>query len=242
MRFVAILAFALVVPSCLPFAIPPSRIEMGSVPADARGRMLPGEGGTVQDSPASTSPATDGPAVLRIGIHPLQVVPRLAGRRIDVGAGYMAENGGQGDSAWSREGPYAEVGLYPFQAFLGGDYRLRAGAVALGEYYLRDDRGYREGLGVSAAVELFGFTSGGFQSPNAVGATYGEWAFGAFAGPGVRLGEQGEKWAGTFGISARIPLTVGVICCIDPTEPHGGSSPTRSKSSRRYHRAQVNRR
>lgn len=244
MRIGAILPFALGLPSCVPFALPPARVEVGSVPADERGPILSREGEVNSSGAASGSVEGSNPTLFRAGVHPLQLLPKLAGRRVDVGTGYMIESGRQGDSAWEREGPYAEVGVYPFQAILGLGHRLRAGAVALGEYFLHDDRGYRAGVSASAAVELVGFTSRGFQLPNAVGMTYGEWGLGAFAGPGLRFGDHGEKWAGTFGVSARIPFTMGVVCCIDPTEHHGTGASRRnlSEPARHYHRAHENRR
>lgn len=163
-------------------------------------------------------PDGDGtPVLLRAGVHPLQFYPSLAGRRFDVGAGYRMENSPR-DSGWQRGGPYAEVGMYPFQSVLGASYRVRAGALALGEYFLLDDRGYRAGIGTSAAFELVGFTRGVLDTDDVTGLMWGEWGIGAFAGPGLRVGDRGETWAGTFGISARIPFMAGVVCCIDPTD------------------------
>lgn len=166
--------------------------------------------------------------LLRGGVYPMQFFPALAGRRVDIGAGYRMEKGPR-ESEWQRQGPYAEVGMYPFQSVLSSTYRLRGGALATSELFLLDDHGDRAGFGVAAALELVGFYGGVFDTPEAIGLMYGEWGVGAFAGPGVRLADSGQRWAGTFGVSVRIPFMAGLFCCIDP---FSDDTQTRASTSR----------
>lgn len=219
-------SIVLAMPGCMPFVLPPSRVEVGTSPNQQYVPDVSGEQGHAASPAAApgSGPQT-GAVLVRAGVHPLQVVPKLAGRRVDVGVGYMLEGTSDPDLVRRREGPYVELGAFPIQARLGANSRVRAGAVAVGEYFVRDDQGYRAGIGAAGTVEVVAFSKGAFESSDGSsrgvetsGWSYGEWAIGAFAGPTVRVGNQMEQWSGTFGISARMPFAIGVACCFDPTD------------------------
>jgi hypothetical protein len=178
-------------------------------------RSALGETNTRVDAPADDTAV---PVVLRGAIHPFQVFPELSGRAVDFGVGYMAEGVDDRDGGVWRDGPYAELGVFPFFRDIGSRDRLRAGVRVLGESFLRDDAGFRGGATALASVEITGFADGELSSPEAIGVAYGEWGLGVFAGPSVRVGADRTAWNGTLGLSARLPLAVGVVCCADLTD------------------------
>jgi hypothetical protein len=221
---------------CLPFAVPPARVEIGAVPG--LGVAAPSAAGEAETAGESPDGEKSTPVVLRGAIHPLQMVPDLRGRAIDFGVGYMVEGVDDRDGGVWRDGPYAELGVFPFRWDLGSRDRLRAGARILGESFLRDDAGFRAGATAVASVEITGFTDGAFSSPDAVGVAYGEWGLGVFAGPSVRVGANRSAWTGTVGLSARIPLAVGVVCCADLSQivdQRGERARKRKSTQKRRH-------
>jgi hypothetical protein len=202
----------------MPFAVPPLRAGLGA--------------GTWDDSfsvPDATDPDEPGTTVLaRAGIHPLQLVPELSNRLIDIGIGYGIEavEGGDGTSA-HRTGPYFELGAFPLRGSAGTGRRWRAGVLAVGDYSVASTGPLGDGSTLLAATaELTGFSRSTFATDDTVGVAFGEWGFGLFAGPTLRMGAA-QTWSGSAGLTARIPMTLGVACCAVPDAR--GETTTRQK-------------
>jgi hypothetical protein len=68
--------------------------------------------------------------------------------------------------------------------------------------------------------EYTGVTVGDFASADEdsaiIGIGAGQWAIGLYTAAGYRHLGRGDYWTLTAGITARIPFTAGIICCIDP--------------------------
>jgi len=217
---------------CLPFAVPPSRIESGV--------------GTrfYERDPATGVIAPKSAGVLRGAIHPTQVLGAPAERLFDVGLGYRGE-WRLSEPGPALHGPYAELGLYPLRAPLGRRTRLRWGSYASADVVLADQRAPGVGATLGTLLELSGESAGGSFShvdeDSAVfGAAQGQWAVGLFANTALREVNDDFSQSVVTGMSLRLPFVVGVACCAWPRfgereERHGvsKSASSRSKKSRK---------
>jgi len=203
-------------PSCLPFVSPPARISIG--PGARLGHV----------SGAKGEPAGEPVVVLRGGIHPLGAIRDGDRKPFDVGVGYSYE-GSSARGVASIHGPYVEVGTYPLAHAFNDRLAIRAGANAAVEALWKTDSGDAHlGLTAGPLVELTGSADGPFVSASrdggvVLGAATGYWAVGLFGNASVR--DMGEGLSATYsgGISLRIPLAVGVVCCAIPGITGGGS-------------------
>jgi hypothetical protein len=243
-RFDWILPLVLSASGCLPFAVPPARVETGI------GTRL------YTRDPSNGALGPQSTRVLRGAIHPLQLRKDPANRLLDVGLGYRGE--------WlvavpspALHGPYAELGLYPVRASLSRRLRLRWGGYASGDALLsaRQDPGFGATLGT--LLEFSGETlSGNFSrvdTDSAVfGTAQGQWAVGLFASTAVREVDDDFSQSVVTGMSVRLPLVVGVACCVWPkfgqqksagASTQSGANPSRSRPARRkYELARPRRR
>ncbi len=222
-----LVAFTLWFAACVPVVTPPARVRAAVGPTfgtDARGR-----------------PVDRVLAHGAIAFHPLQLVPDASRGPLDLGLGYQLQ-GVQGDarpvgvdaqppvdpdpiagSGLDVHGPELEVGFYPWRPAVGGKH-LQVGAFAASELLLTDTPGSLLGYGATLglAVELadYGFYPVAHKDDDAsyVGLVGGQWGMGLYAGANLRDIGQGRYYAVTIGVSGRIPFSIGVLCCIDPTE------------------------
>ena len=80
--------------------------------------------------------------------------------------------------------------------------------------------GYGATLGLAVELADYGFYPVAHKDDDAsyVGLVGGQWGMGLYAGANLRDIGQGRYYAVTIGVSGRIPFSIGVLCCIDPTE------------------------
>jgi hypothetical protein len=201
---------------CLPFASPPVRVSAGV--GAASGRL-----------PHDTSRSQTAPMVgIRGAAHPLQLLDRPHWKRIDVGLGYEAEVLPRRGPDSLLHGPYLELGAYLLRHRVGKTQVVRAGGFATADLLLGEVQGTSEvgsGASLGAALELTGAADGPFagggaeeeEGPSAaLGVAYGQWAIGLFAAASYRDLGPSRYFAGLGGISIRIPLTFGLVCCVNP--------------------------
>ncbi|MBX3183911.1 MAG: hypothetical protein KF915_14890 [Polyangiaceae bacterium] len=147
--------------------------------------------------------------------------------------GYQLERSTGGDGGGVPvHGPYVALDAYLLPAS-PPERSLRAGARVTGDFLF--GAGEFGGGGMLAAlVEWVFYGEGSYASDGgdsfAAGVHSGELAIGAFLGVTHRvIGEQSYQ-GGVLGVSLRVPLLLGVICCGWP-EDWGGSSGSSSGSS-----------
>ena len=194
---------------CLPFVTPPLRASAGVGSAV----------GTLPSGSAASSGRTAGN--FRAGVHPVQLFEEPHHRTYDFGVGYQLERLVV-DGEPTVHGPYAEVAVFPWQKS-HADSTLRAGGYVDAELVVARVGGVDElgpGGTLGAMFEYTGVTVGDFASADEdsaiIGIGAGQWAIGLFTAAGYRHLGRGEYWTFTAGLTARIPFTAGVICCLDP--------------------------
>jgi hypothetical protein len=193
---------------CLPFVVPPARVSIGSAThIDAFPGSLPAESEQEVLS-------------LRGSAHPLDLADGMEGRLLDFGLGYHAELAPPGGVP-TVHGPYLELGAYPLAAELGPRVHLRGGMYGTVDGLLRSGMA-EPGLGGSLGLllELASSGSGAFLSrgggPVVAGYARGQWGFGLYTSASVRDFSDGAYRALSVGVSVRLPLVVGVLCCALP--------------------------
>jgi hypothetical protein len=202
---------------CLPFALPPLRAELGGSPSSG---------------PSGSESDVAGPVVSgRLGFHPLQVFRDTTSRAWDVGVGYARESS---SGRTAHHGPYAELAAYPLRGDASSGKRFRVGLMTIAQAYLDPTSPYRTSATVAGTAEIAGFSDGTFQSDDASGVARGEWGLGIFAGPSARFGGADVAWSGTVGITARVPMALGFVCCLQPSWLKGSSGRSKAKAPRRH--------
>ncbi|HET9956449.1 MAG TPA: hypothetical protein VFQ61_18215 [Polyangiaceae bacterium] len=209
-------------PSCLPYVVPPARVSVGG--ATQSGRVL--VDGETRARPNAT--------VIRAGLHPLDVADKEL--PVDVGLGYQAELTSV-DGVPTVQGMYLEVGAYPLILPLGERVSLRAGGYGAVEGLARSSL-EDTGLGgtVGGMLELTGRVSSPYAGADSDGTLHagfarGRWAVGLFGSGSVRNFGDGGYESATVGVSVRLPLLAGVVCCALPSLSHGGHGSSHSSSS-----------
>jgi hypothetical protein len=193
--------------ACVPFLVPPARVESGI--------------GT-RVHPPKTPEGVEGSratGVLRAGFHPLQLVGPGAPPWADFGFGYRSE-WVLDDSEQPLHGPYAELGLYPVRSRLSNETRLRFGGYTSADALLTSAREPGYGATLGTLIEVTGFSSGAFghsDGDDAVGGlSHGQWAVGLFANTSFRNADDRFSQTLSTGLSFRMPFVVGVACCAWP--------------------------
>jgi hypothetical protein len=222
LRTAAAACVALLGTGCLPFVTPPLRASAGV-------------GSAVGTLPSGTAAATGHTAGnLRAGAHPVQLFEEPHRRMVDVGVGYQLERLVV-DGESNVHGPYTEFAAFPWRKNYARS-TLRAGAYIDAELLVARVDGVGEigpGGTLGAMFEYTGVTVGDFASADEdsaiIGIGAGQWAIGLYAAAGYRHLGLGDYWTFTAGITARIPFTAGIICCVDPfgdedSSDHTGSS------------------
>jgi hypothetical protein len=203
-----LVAIAGSISGCLPFAVPPARVESGI------GTRL-----FDREEPGGTSAATP-TGVLRAGFHPTQLFDSAENRRWDVGLGYRLE-WRLHEQTPPLQGPYAELGFYPLRLAVGRGTRFRWGSYTSADAVLRDGAGFGPGATLGTLIELSGTTSGTFSNADdqggVAGAAFGQWAFGMFANTSLRAIDDRVSQSMTAGMSLRVPFAAGVACCFWPS-------------------------
>ena len=213
--------------SCLPFVTPPARLSVG--PATHFDRV-PG---------AAREDSRSGFTELRAATHPLDLVDGAENNWFDVGLGYQGElPPADNQDTPIVHGPYLELGAYPVSARLGPSLTLRGGTYGTVSSLWRTDLP-SPGVGGSlgALVEISGGTAGTFAgsgSDGSVVAGYarGRWAIGLWGSGSLHDFSDGAYRGVAAGLSVRLPLLAGVVCCAWPDfSKHGGGGSARSASS-----------
>jgi hypothetical protein len=239
-RLLALVALAL--SSCMPFALPPARLSLGTGPS----------AGTVTrpDDVALHAKQVTG---FRAGLHPLSMLDHASSRSFDAGVGYgvdfitgserPTQPAGQRDSHDLSHGPYLEGAYYPLRGRLSDATYLRFGGRGdVDLLFLEpDDRVGVGGTGV-AELELATDVSGPFVSADSdgvvLGTQRGQWALGVFAGGTLRNFRDASYGGFTGGVSIRMPLAAGMICC---AWSHGSSRDPEPDEQRHRSRAKPRR-
>ena len=216
-------------PGCLPFITPPARVSLG--PA-LRVDPLPGSS-SADATPAFTS--------LRAATHPLDLADAAESQWFDVGLGYQAELAAS-EAVATVHGPYLELGAYPLAARVGSGVTLRGGAYGTLDGLWRtgsSDPGLGGSLGL--LFEVSGGSSGVFSGAGGDGSLVagyarGRWGVGVWGSGALRDFSDGAYRAVAMGVSVRMPLLAGVLCCALPDFSSHGSSSTRPSSASSGHR------
>lgn len=210
---------------CLPFVTPPARVSVG--PA---AHFEPAPRSSREDSER-------GFTSLRAATHPLDLVDGAENNRLDVGLGYQAEfPAAENSEVKTVHGPYLELGAYPLSARLGSSLTLRGGAYGTVAGLWRADLP-KPGLGGSlgALVEVSGSADGTFAGSGSDGSLVagyarGRWGVGLWGSGSLQDFSDGAYRGVAAGVSVRLPLLAGVVCCAWPEfgrhAKHSGGSRT----------------
>ncbi len=200
-------SLALTSTGCVPFLVPPARVETGI--------------GT-RVRPPKTRDGVEGSratGMMRAGLHPLQLIGPEAPAWADFAFGYRSE-WVLDDSERPLHGPYAELGLYPVRPRLSRSTRLRFGGYTSADAILTSAREPGLGATLGTLVELTGFSSGAFGHADdedlVGGVTHGQWAVGLFASSSFRNADDRFSQTISTGLSFRMPFVVGIACCAWP--------------------------
>ncbi len=201
----SVVSLALTSPGCVPFLVPPARVETGIGTRVHPPKTREG----VQGSRAT--------GLLRAGLHPLQLVGPEAPTWADFAFGYRSE-WMLDDSERPLHGPYAELGLYPVRPRVSRSTRLRFGGYTSADAILSSGREPGLGATLGTVVELTGFSSGTFghedEEDTVGGVTHGQWAVGLFASTSFRNADDRFSQTLGTGLSVRLPFVFGVACCV----------------------------
>ena len=208
---------------CLPFITPPLKASAGVGSAE----------GTLPAGTRTSFGHTVGN--FRAGVHPPQMFEEPHRNRFDFGVGYQLETL-VADQEPRVHGPYAEFAAFPWQqAYF--DSALRAGGFVDAELLITRIDGWHEygpGGTLGALFEYTGVTIGDFASTDEdsaiIGMGAGQWAIGLYGAAGYRRLARGQYVTFTAGITARIPFTMGIICCINPFSEESESDDHHSSS------------
>jgi hypothetical protein len=198
----------------VPFALPPSQASIGGA-TQARARPA-------DEVPGGLGASAPRGVTFRGGIHPLAVVEEMRHRTIDFGFGYGYEQVGDGAYEAALHAPYVELDTYPLR--FGTGWLTRVGARTFGEVLIEPSGPTGTTLGVGAtlalAVEITDFADGAYAGASSDGGVagfgLGEGGMGAFVGIGQRVMADESYWIASAGVSARLPATAGVFCCVMP--------------------------
>lgn len=221
--------------ACLPFVVPPARLEMGP-------------GLRLHEDRARD--VKDGTALIRAAVHPMQVLDGAADQLFDVGVGYRAELPLHDEGeARTLAGPYAELGVYALRVPLGSSTRLRWGGYASADLDLTSTEPVGFGTTLGTLLEITGSSGGPFANHDAdshvLGMAKGQWGIGIFANTSLREVRSDFTQGISAGLSVRIPFMAGVVCCAWSWSSHDGSSSHaphrhethRERGKREYRRA-----
>lgn len=215
--------------ACVPFLVPPTRVSVGRA---AHAERAPG---------SSTPESQQSVTVLRAAAHPLDLADGAEERVVDVGLGYQAEFvSAEATPPSTVHGPYLELGAYPLRARLGSGVGLRGGAYGTIDGLWRSDS-RDSGLGGSLGLllELAGNSQGAFAGSGSDGSAVagyarGRWGVGLWGSAALRDFEDGAYRTVAAGVSVRIPLLAGVVCCALPDFHGRGRDGSRSRAATRF--------
>lgn len=153
--------------------------------------------------------ANNSPVIsIRHGIYPLQLVPRLNGRRVDVGVNIGAEFL---TSPLYRQSGYGvasvSVGAVPWQTQPDGRPSTRFLVEAEGS--LLFNYGFGVGANLSASLEFVWFPSQGLLRQNFLGGVHGEGTIGVQIFGGVRAIDGDIFGVAGVGLTFRAPFVLG---------------------------------
>lgn len=207
----------------LPYASPPVRVTQSF--GLAAGRLLP-DRTTRRERVADTEPITS----TRIGLHPLQLMPSLLERRVDLGVGYGFETftASQLIGRYDKHSLYGELTAFPFVRMIDRGVGTRVGTTVTGDLLFGDAGfGVEVGGGGSLALtlEIFGSTSGAFAAADVdsddgaviLGGVGGEWAVAMSAYGAYRVLDGASYGQVGVAVSVRLPASAGILMFIPGT-------------------------
>ncbi len=200
----------------IPFAIPPTRLEVGTGFREVEGhvgrplaaKVVPQPGAAVEV--ATSAARVDHPLVVAVGVHPLGFGRELLGRRADVGVGYVY----QGGSLATIHGAYLEGQGVLVRGWLTpesvGRFGVRTQLRLLGE---ETTPLLGRGGSVGVFAEVAEFTSGTFGRVDAKGGVFGghvgEAAIGIALDAAYAQIDRAEVRTLTGGLTLRLPILGG---------------------------------
>jgi hypothetical protein len=179
-----------------PFATPPLRV------GTATGPRLAGAG-------------LDAPVVTHVGVHPLQLDASLLDRPIDVGVGFVSEEGAN----HAARGAYLD-GSFAFVRERISSRLLARGSAGLVFRLLKDDtlpilaRGMGLRLSLEFATYVMGPVAFAGRDGGFLGYAFGELAAGLFVEADYTQYGVDNVGQLVFGVQFRLPATVGVAWAV----------------------------
>lgn len=196
-RALALGALAFASSGCvaLPFAVPPTQLEVGTGYRDSgRGR--------------------DAPLELRAGLAPLGLDPSNMERKIDIVAGGLYETG----KARTIEGAYLEAGGLLASSRISEatlDVARLSARMQLRMLTANDAHELGRGAALRLVGEVVGFADGPFgtfdKDGGAVGYGYGEGGIGFYTEGAYAEVAGTSIWQASAGLVVRLPLAAGIV-------------------------------
>ncbi len=202
----------------IPFLSPPMRTSF--LPGVMGGEVHIKEG---TESVEGATPYLAG----RFAAHPLALVRSLAERSADFGVGYLIEGTVVSSEGYAlAQGPYLEVAYHPWQQHWKSGHFARAIVFVTGDLLFDTQVDDRIGGGMTGGVgiEWGQWVSDPFVSQDdgpklsaVLGYAHGEGTIGAQLVGGFRVIGDEEWWLVSFGLTFRVPATLGVwVIELDP--------------------------
>jgi hypothetical protein len=199
---------------CMGFVVPPVKLSGGVGPV----------AGHVERGVADLEPTSV--TTLRAGFHPLSLMREAPANALDAGVGYGGDLVlGHAPPTFNRRatvhGPYVEGAYYPLRV-RAGSATVRLGVRANADLLFHQPSGARGyGSTLVTELEIGGYSSGGLSGDDdgdgdgdaVLGTVLGSWSLGAFAGGSLRSFPRSHYAGLTAGLSVRVPLIAGVVCC-----------------------------
>jgi len=150
-----LVALALLLQACVPFALPPAEVQVGY-------------GARRNTSPAGA--LVDGPVQLRAAIDPFAVMKDRGDRLVDVSAGAFFDLAAQDPT----RGGFVDLGLIPWTHPIGESGLMRFEPRLQGRLiYDPDTHAFGEGIAAQLSLDLVNFTDGNFETSGGGGGAFG---------------------------------------------------------------------
>jgi hypothetical protein len=221
---------------CMPFALPPARLSLGSGPVTG---FVPHAGSEMPLEVATS---------FRAGVQPLDLSEGGSERPFDLGAGYVLDllSGpvarGSDVPALDEhayvQGPYVQAAYSPWRWDIGSAWLRVGGRGDLDLLFVGDARDTGFGGSAVLELELSQDASGPLVSEDddepgfVAGVQQGRWAFAAFAGGTLRQFDATGYGGLTAGVSLRLPFVAGIACCAWPGRNREGAQPRKRAQPR----------
>jgi len=177
----------LLVCGCVPYAVPPVTANVGGKVTDVRGSRMG--------------------LHVEVGADPLQLIAGQFHRSWDASLSATYDRMGTTD-AWGAAAAVGPV-LFPWDVN-PDDYAANRLVPQLVGRWTTQERA--AGLRVTLEHSVFTDTRG--KNTHGDAGTFGEAGVGLYVESDVRKDELGSGWAVLFGVTLRVPFTIGIACCL----------------------------